>query len=79
MPTFLSGVERANSWTERDSVLNSFKAIGSAQVKVRRTKAKAEIYWESREGREVARKRVAISALGCWLTNVNVSVLLINV
>jgi hypothetical protein len=42
LPAALSGV---NSWTERDSVLNSFKAIGSAQVKVQATKAKGEIYF----------------------------------
>jgi hypothetical protein len=33
---------------ERVSVLNSFKAIGSAQVKARRAKAKGEIYKSAR-------------------------------
>jgi hypothetical protein len=44
MPTFFpAGLSGVNSWMERDSVLNSFRAIGSAQVKARRGKAKAEI------------------------------------
>ena len=55
MPTFFPAESSgANSWTERDSVLNSFKAIGSAQVKARRVKAKGEIYCGSRAGRAAA-------------------------
>jgi hypothetical protein len=39
--------------------LNNFKAIGSAQVKARRGKAKAEIYLESREWREAGEENVS--------------------
>jgi hypothetical protein len=39
-------------------VLNSFKVIGSAQVKVRRAKAKAEIYLGPGEGLEAGEENV---------------------